>query len=55
MIDEIDRRLDEMRRLARALSAGLRDTRELPIERWYRDIRLLRDRDRYGRRSRLIG
>jgi NitT/TauT family transport system substrate-binding protein len=29
---ERDRRLDEMRRLARALSAGLRDTRELPIE-----------------------
>ncbi len=29
---ERDRRLDEMRRLARALAAGLRDTREIPVE-----------------------
>jgi NitT/TauT family transport system substrate-binding protein len=29
---ERDRRLDEMRRLARALAAGLRDTRSLPVE-----------------------
>lgn len=29
---ERERRLDEMRRLARALAAGLRDTRTLPIE-----------------------
>jgi NitT/TauT family transport system substrate-binding protein len=29
---ERDRRLEEMRRLARALAAGLRDTREIPVE-----------------------
>jgi NitT/TauT family transport system substrate-binding protein len=29
---ERDRRLDEMRRLAQALAAGLRDTRSLPVE-----------------------
>ncbi|TQF81819.1 ABC transporter substrate-binding protein [Elioraea sp. Yellowstone] len=29
---ERDRRLDEMRRLARALAAGLRDTRTIPVE-----------------------
>jgi NitT/TauT family transport system substrate-binding protein len=29
---ERDRRLDEMRRLSRALAAGLRDTRDIPVE-----------------------
>jgi NitT/TauT family transport system substrate-binding protein len=30
--EERDKRLDEMRRLARALAKGLRDTRNLPVE-----------------------